>query len=138
MRNSLKLGLALYAAFAAAPAHADVLSLRCTITPHGGRHDYSGYIWIYMQNRRAFEQWYPEGDKTSPHVDGPFGVTVLPNDVLISESASPLGKARTRINRANGSGTVIGGTIFCVGSNVTPPPLPAPPKPVRPDPQPVP
>ena len=129
--------MVLIATLAAAPAYADVQSLRCTITPDRGR-PYSGYIWLDMPNRRAFEQWYPQGNRISPHFDGPFGVSVLPNEVTISDSPSPGGIPRLRLDRASGSGTVSGGKIFCVASDVRPPPLPAPPKPVRPDPQPVP
>jgi hypothetical protein len=135
----LKPGLltVLIATLAAAPACAEIQSLRCTITPDGGR-PYSGYVWLDMPNRRAFEQWYPADKRSSPHFYGPFGVSVLPNEVTISDSANPRGKVYARIDRASGSSTVSGGRMFCVASTVQPPPLPAPPKSVPPKPRPMP
>ncbi len=131
MRISRKLGLAAaaVAALTSSSACAEVLSLRCTVTPESGKAPYNGYVWIDMPNRRAFEQWYPAGAKTPPRMDGPFGVSVLPNEVAISSSANANGMARFRLDRQSGIGTASDGRIICVGSDVNPPPLPPAAKP---------
>jgi hypothetical protein len=118
---------ALLTSVAALPAHAETISLRCTITPDSKQPAYNGYVWIDAQPRRAFERWYPPGYRSPPPIEGPFHVDITPNELTIADSASPHGKERIRIDRTSGSGSVTGGRILCDGAGVSPPPFPPPP-----------
>lgn len=133
MRARLFLGATAIAAIAALPAAADnaISSLRCSVAPaHGGKL-YAGYLWVDLDGRRAYARWYPPGAPAQPPVVGPFGVSVIPNRVSISENADPRGRTHISLDRDTARGTIADGHIYCDVSKVALP-IPLPPLPKAP------